>query len=89
MDGRLGGGGRARGYIAENDDGDRGDDRRKFKAIDGRDQCKDQRRSGDGDAGGGADGAGVGIQCGGVQVHATMQLRNEEDAREEEGQKAD
>jgi len=89
MDERLGGGGRARRYIAENDDGNRGDHERSFETIDGRDQSKNQRRSGDGDSGGGADGADVGIQGGGVQVHTTMQLRREEDAREEESQKVD
>ena len=89
MDERLGGGGRARRYIAENDDGNRGEHRRSFETIDGRDQSKNQRRSGDGDARGGADGADVGIQCGGVQVHTTVQLRREEDAREEESQKVD
>ena len=79
--GRLVGGRRARRYIAENDDGDRGDHVRNFKPIHGRDQSQDQRRSGDGDARGGADGAGVGIQSAGVQVHTIMQLRREKDAR--------
>jgi len=84
--GRLGSGGRARRDTAENHDGNHGDYGRNFETIDGRDQGKYERRGGDGDACGGADGAGVGIHCGGVQVHTAMQLRREEYAREEEGQ---
>ncbi len=87
MNGRLGGGGRARGYIAKEDNGNHSDHRRSFRAIDSRNQSEVERRSSNGDACRGADGTGVGIHSGGVEVHTAMQLSREEDAREEEGRR--
>ena len=85
-DERLRGGGCAGRYIAENYDRNRGDGGKGFEAINGRDQREEKRTRGNGNACSRADGAGVGIHGGGVQVHTTMQLCREEDAREEEGQ---
>jgi hypothetical protein len=80
----LNGGRRARGDAAGNNWRNENDDAGNFDPVDRRCHLHNQRRSRDGGARCGADGADVRIKRARIQVNATMQLPRKEEASEEE-----